>query len=49
FDEYLIERTYGNIKYKSFTGKRISCFSNKEEAVLFFEKIIRLKNKRGYT
>ncbi|HFP7627381.1 WGR domain-containing protein [Campylobacter jejuni] len=48
FGDYFIERTYGSIKYKSFTGKRVNYFSSKDEALLFFEKIVKLKEKRGY-
>lgn len=48
FGEFLVERIYGNVSFKSFTGQKINTFTNYKEAKAFFEMIKRKKMKRGY-
>lgn len=48
FNDYCVERKYGNIKFKSHTGVRINYFKDKEQAIRFFDIILRSKNRKGY-
>lgn len=48
FQNYEVERIYGNINYKSCTGNRRNFFDNLENAQDFINKTLREKIKRGY-
>ncbi|MBK1973010.1 WGR domain-containing protein [Campylobacter sp. TTU-622] len=48
FEEYIVERIYGNIRFKSYTGKRNNVFSSYDEAQDFFKKIKKQKINKGY-
>ena len=48
FGEYILERTYGNIVHKKFTGKVIEFFDSKDSAVKKMEKIVKEKERKGY-
>lgn len=48
FDEYLVERVYGNNTYKTPTGKRSNYFGSLLEAKEFIFKLIKSKIKKGY-
>ena len=48
FDTYCVERKYGNVRYKSPTGTRINHFELLEQALGFFDKMLRQKLRRGY-
>ncbi len=49
FNEYLVERVYGNTSYKAPTGKRSNYFGSMIEAKKFIVKLIKSKQKKGYT
>ena len=48
FGEYILERTYGNIVHKKFTGKVIEFFDSEDSAINRMEKILREKERKGY-
>lgn len=48
FDDYCVERKYGNIKFKSHTGLRVNYFEKMEQATQFFDRILRNKKRKGY-
>lgn len=48
FNEYTLERTYGNLNNKSFTGRIFNILPNIEDAILKLKKIVRNKQKRRY-
>ena len=48
FGEYLLVREWGGVDNKRATGKKQSYFSTLNETIKAIEKIITLKNKRGY-
>jgi predicted DNA-binding WGR domain protein len=48
FGEFIIERTYGNIRYKTPTGIKKEFFNSMKEAGVAFEKLINQKKKKGY-
>ncbi|EAI7391395.1 polymerase, partial [Campylobacter upsaliensis] len=48
FEEFVVERIYGNTRYKSFTGQKVDIFTNYEEARDFFEMMKKKKIKKGY-
>ncbi|MCR2106942.1 WGR domain-containing protein [Campylobacter upsaliensis] len=48
FGEFIVKRTYGNVRFKSFTGQKINSFTNYKEAKQFFETMKNKKIRRGY-
>ena len=48
FGEFVVEGVYGNIRYKSPTGKKRMYFYTLKEAKEFFLNKIKSKIKRGY-
>ncbi|MCR2064420.1 WGR domain-containing protein [Campylobacter helveticus] len=48
FGEFMVERTYGNVRFKSFTGQKINNFPNYKEAREFFEMMRNKKIRKGY-
>ncbi|ABS43787.1 WGR domain superfamily [Campylobacter jejuni subsp. doylei 269.97] len=48
FEEYVVERVYGNVRFKSCTGRKNNVFSSFNEAQIFFEKLKKQKMKKGY-
>ena len=48
FDSYCVERKYGNIRFKSHTGQRVNYFDELAQAIRFFDKILRSKQRKGY-
>jgi len=48
FGEYLLVREWGGVDNKRATGEMQSYFSTLNEVITVVEKIITLKNKRGY-
>ena len=48
FDEYLVERVYGNNTYKAPTGKCSNYFGSLLEAKEFILKLIKSNIKKGY-
>lgn len=49
FNEYEVERIYGNKNYKSHTGSKCNVFKNESEAIKFIEKIKNTKvNNKKY-
>lgn len=48
FNEIELERVYGNIAFKSHTGKKISFFQNIQEAKKKAEQLLIQKLKHGY-
>ena len=48
FEDFLVERRYGNIRYKSHTGLKMNYFQSEVEAKSFFERILRAKQRKGY-
>lgn len=48
FNAFSVERKYGNINFKSHTGIKIDYFDKLEEAQVFFDKILKNKEKKGY-
>jgi len=48
FDDYIVEREYGNIRYKAPTGIRKNLFSSFKAAKDFYNSIIKKKKQRGY-
>lgn len=48
FDSYCVERKYGNIKFKSHTGVRVNYFEKMEQAIQFFDIILKNKKRKGY-
>ncbi|EAJ4673153.1 polymerase, partial [Campylobacter coli] len=39
FEEYMVERVYGNVRFKSCTGRKNNVFSSFNEAQIFFERL----------
>lgn len=48
FGDFIVEREYGNIMYKSPTGIKKSFFDNYNDAYEMFIKLLKRKEKRGY-
>lgn len=48
FGGYGVERIYGNINFKSHTGKRINYFSTYEDSKKFLEEMKSKKERKGY-
>ncbi|EAH8626963.1 polymerase, partial [Campylobacter jejuni] len=48
FEEYMVERVYGNVRFKSCTGRKNNVFLSFNEAQIFFEKLKKQKMKKGY-
>ncbi|EAH9122885.1 WGR domain-containing protein, partial [Campylobacter jejuni] len=48
FEEYMVERVYGNVRFKSCTGIKNNVFPSFNEAQIFFEKLKKQKMKKGY-
>lgn len=48
FNEYMVERIFGNTSYLSPTGKIANVFNNKDEAKKYLKVILNSKLKRGY-
>ncbi len=48
FGEFFVFREYGNIAYNAATGHVETSFSNKEEAIRYYEQIRIAKEKKGY-
>lgn len=48
FDEYVLERIYGNISNKTPTGKKINIFNSLNDSKNMFENIVKKKLKRFY-
>ena len=48
FGDFLVEKEYGNIKYKAPTGIRKYYFLTLQEAKEYFKKTIKSKIKKGY-
>lgn len=48
FNTFSVERKYGNINFKSHTGLKINYFNKKNQAQLFFDKMLKNKIKKGY-
>lgn len=48
FEEYVVERVYGNVRFKSCTGRKNNVFPSFNEAQIFFEKLKKQKMKKGY-
>ena len=49
FGEYLLVREWGGLDNKRATGEKQSYFLTLNEVIEAIEKIITLKNKRGYS
>lgn len=48
FGEYIVEREYGNVAYRTHTGKRKNIFSSIESAREFYFKTLETRKNRGY-
>ncbi|EAK6249836.1 WGR domain-containing protein [Campylobacter jejuni] len=48
FEEYIVERVYGNVRFKSCTGRKNNVFPSFNEAQIFFERLKKQKMKKGY-
>lgn len=48
FGGYNVERIYGNINFKTHTGKRINHFSSYEDSKNFLNEIKIKKENKGY-
>lgn len=48
FGEMLLERIYGNIAFRSHTGKKQDYIQDKNTALKKFNSIVQEKLKRGY-
>ncbi|WP_187648726.1 WGR domain-containing protein [Nitrosophilus labii] len=48
FGDYILEREYGNIRYKGPTGIRKNYFARFDEAIAQYDKIIKQKIRKGY-
>ena len=48
FNEYILERIYGNTNNSSFTGKKSNIIENIEDAIIILKDIVRLKQKKHY-
>ncbi len=49
FDEYVVQREYGNILYCAPTGIKKNIFDCKKSAKEFYCKILNLKKAKGYS
>ena len=48
FNEYILERTYGNINNNSFTGQIVNIHSSIEEAMIKLKNLLRQKQRKKY-
>jgi len=48
FGEYIVEREYGNVIYRSPTGRRKNIFLSINSAKEFYFKTLKSKKHRGY-
>lgn len=48
FDEFVVERQYGRISYKTPTGTKKDFFNSFDDAVIIFKKLLKQKKKKGY-
>ncbi|EAL3619336.1 WGR domain-containing protein [Campylobacter coli] len=48
FEEYMVERVYENVRFKSCTGRKNNVFPSFNEAQIFFERLKKQKMKKGY-
>lgn len=48
FGEMLLERIYGNMAFRSHTGRKLDFIENKDIATTRFTSIVQQKLKRGY-
>jgi len=48
FNDYLVERIFGNGNYVSSTGNIINIFTNESEAEKYFNLLLQKKLNKGY-
>lgn len=48
FSEYILQRKYGNIKYKRPTGIKVSYFKHFDDAIKTMKTLVEIKYKKGY-
>jgi len=48
FGEYIVEREYGNVAYRTPTGTRKNIFLSVESAKEFYFKTLKTRKNRGY-
>ena len=48
FGEFVVERRYGNICFKSPTGIKKDFFDSYDDAVMIFKQLLKQKQKKGY-
>ena len=48
FNEYIVEREYGNVRYRRPTGIKIDYFYDEESAKSRYLSILRQKKNKGY-
>lgn len=48
FGEYVVEREYGNVAYRTSTGRRKNTFISMKSAKEFYFKTLKIRKNRGY-
>lgn len=48
FSEYILQRQYGNIKYKKPTGVKVTYYKKLTDAILAMKSLADKKYKKGY-
>ena len=48
FGDFCVEREYGSVRSKSYTGLVKSYFETLSDALLFYNKILQAKISKGY-
>jgi predicted DNA-binding WGR domain protein len=48
FGDFCVERIYGSVRNRSYTGLTKSYFDTFSEAILFYKKILHAKLSKGY-
>lgn len=46
FEEYIVERVYANIRFKSYTDRKNNVFSSFNEVQIFFERLKKTKDEK---
>lgn len=49
FGEFCLERTYGNVRFRSPTGVMKTYYRTMQDAKKFYDSLVKQKIKKGYT